>query len=145
MARRIVSGLDTQGRSAIVIDEELHFDGWGALGWMTASAPADNTAMPPPDVAIDFNLMHSAASTFVLVRMSPGGQSEMHATDTIDYITMISGRITFGVETGEITLSPGDVLVDRGIIHSWRNDGTEEAVWSVVTMPASPVGRGRTV
>jgi len=52
---------------------------------------------------------------------------------------MISGQITFGVETGEVTLSAGDVLVDRGVVHSWRNDGNEDAVYTVVALPASPL------
>lgn len=146
MPRRIVSGLNAQGKSAILINEEMRFtESGGALAWMTASVPADNNTTPPTDIAVDFDLMQSAASTFFLVRMPPSGVSAMHATDTIDYITMISGRITFGVEAGNVTLSPGDLLVDRGIIHSWRNEGTEDAVYSVVAMPAFAAGRDRTV
>ncbi|GAA0332885.1 cupin domain-containing protein [Sphingomonas oligophenolica] len=140
MSRRIVSGLDSEGKSAILIDEELQFNETGGiLAWLTTSVPADNTGTPPADVVLSLELMQSAASTFIVVRIPPGTGSEMHATDTIDYITMISGRITFGVETGSLTLSPGDVLVDRGIVHSWRNDGDEDAVYTVVAMPASPV------
>jgi len=147
MARRIVSGLDSQGKSAILINDEMQpSEAGAALAWITTSAPADNIAMPPiGDLVFGFDLMHSAASTFILVRMPPGATSEMHTTDTVDYITMISGRITFTVETEEITLAPGDLLVDRGISHSWRNDGVEDAVYSVITMPALPVGKGRSV
>jgi len=149
MPRRIVSGLDSKGESAIVIDEEMQFSSGfssgNVLAWMTENAPADNEAFPQPGAVFDFNLIHSAASTFNLARMPPGSRSEMHATNTIDYITMISGQITFGVETCSVTLSPGDLLIDRGIIHSWRNDGIEDAVFSVVTMPAFAVGSGRTM
>jgi mannose-6-phosphate isomerase-like protein (cupin superfamily) len=49
------------------------------------------------------------------------------------------------VETGEVTLRAGDLIVDRGVIHGWRNDGVEPAVYVSVTLPARPVGLGRTV
>lgn len=140
MPRRIVSGLDDQGRSAITINETLQFDASGGiLAWTTATSPADNTAVPSADVEFGFELMQTAASTFIVVRMPPGSEAPMHATSTIDYVTMISGSITFGVETGEVTLHPGDVLVDRGIVHSWRNVGTVDAVYTVTAMPAVPV------
>jgi quercetin dioxygenase-like cupin family protein len=142
MPRRIVSGLDNQEKSTIQINDEMQFDETGGiLAWTTATVPADNTALPPPDVVLSLDLMESAASAFIVVRVAPGGGSPMHTTNTIDYITMISGRVTFGVETGEVTLSAGDVLVDRGVVHSWRNDGDEDAFYTVVAMPASPLGK----
>lgn len=143
MPRRIVSGLESNGQSAIVINEEMHFDeSGGVLAWTTATTPADNRAVPSPDVELGLELMQTAASTFIVVRIPPGGESPMHSTDTIDYVTMISGSITFGVETGEVTLRPGDILVDRGIAHSWRNDGMEDAVYTVIALPAHRVSNG---
>jgi len=145
MPRRIVTGLDVDGKSAVHISEDIGRSG-GELAWMTTSVPADNDVMPRlEDVVVGFDLMQSAASTFLLVRMPPGSEFAMHATNTIDYVTMISGSITFGVETGEVTLSAGDLLVDRGVVHSWRNDGVEDAVYSVVAMPATAVGPGPTL
>jgi len=147
MPRCYVSGLDAAGRSTILQDHKIgdaHSTAasWGPLAWSTAEAPADNEAVPEPGLTLNMDLIHSRASCFFLVRTPPGSRSEMHATDTIDYITMISGEIIFGVETGEIALSPGDLLVDRGILHYWYNRGTDECLHSVVTLPANPV-RGR--
>jgi len=145
MPRRIVTGLDPDGKSAVHISDDIGRSR-GELAWMTTSVPADNDTMPRLDnVVVGFDLMHSAASTFLLVRTPPGSSFAMHATNTIDYVTMISGHITFGVETGEVTLSAGDLLIDRGVLHSWRNDGAEDAVYSVVTMPATAVGPGPTL
>jgi len=145
MPRCYVSGLDAAGRSTILQDHKIgdaHSTAasWGPLAWSTAEAPADNEAVPEPGLTLNMDLIHSRASCFFLVRTPPGSRSEMHATDTIDYITMISGELTFGVETGEVTLSQGDLLVDRGILHYWYNGGTEDSLHSVVTLPAHPVG-----
>ena len=54
-------------------------------------------------------------------------------------------RVVLALETGEVTLRPGDLIVDRGVIHGWRNDGAVPAVFASVTIPAKPVGAGRTV
>jgi len=74
----------------------------------------------------------------------PGGGSIMHATDTIDYLVVLSGEVTFITQTGETVLRAGDVLVDRGIMHAWRNDGTEPCRIVNVLCPALPVGKGAT-
>jgi len=145
MPRCYVSGLNAEGRSTILREDEMAnvpstAEAWGPLAWSTDSAPADNDKFPDPGLALNMDLIHSNASCFFLVRTPPGRRSEMHATDTIDYITMISGKLTFGVETGEVTLSQGDLLVDRGILHYWYNGGSEESLHSVVTQPARPVG-----
>ena len=40
---------------------------------------------------------------------------------------------------------PGDVVVDRGIVHAWRNKGPDNVRMLVVNVDAAPVGNGRTV
>jgi len=140
-----VSGLNAQGKSTIVREEEIgnaqsSAESWGPLAWSTAEVPANNDAFPEQGLVLNMDLIHSRASCFFLVRTPPGSRSETHATDTIDYITMVSGKLIFGVETGEVTLSPGDLLIDRGILHYWYNGSAEEALHSVVTLPANPVG-----
>jgi hypothetical protein len=145
MSRCYISGLNDEGQSIILREEEIGnspstVESWGPLAWRTAVVPADNNASLDPSLVLNMDLIHSSASCFFLVRTPPGSRSEMHATDTIDYITMISGTLIFGVETGEITLSQGDLLVDRGVLHYWYNDGTESSLHSVVTLPAHPVG-----
>jgi quercetin dioxygenase-like cupin family protein len=68
-----------------------------------------------------------------------------HATDTIDYIVVLRGEVVLVLETGEVTARAGDFIVDRGVLHAWRNDGPETAALAVVNLPAHPVGKGRTV
>jgi len=148
MPRCFITGLNAEGRSTILREDEISnapstAESWGPLAWSTAEVPADNDAFPDPGLRLNMDLIHSNASCFFLVRTPPGSRSEMHATETIDYITMISGKLTFGVETGEASLSQGDLLIDRGILHYWRNDSNEESLHSVVTLPAHPLGTRR--
>jgi mannose-6-phosphate isomerase-like protein (cupin superfamily) len=45
----------------------------------------------------------------------------MHATHSVDYIVIISGRICLEVDGGEsVELGPGDLVVQNGARHAWR-------------------------
>lgn len=146
--RRVVTGLDDDGKSCVLIDGPVpraHY--MGGFAWITRELPADNA--PQEDFAPEsysFELMHRAA-IFMVNEYAPGFGEEpyWHTTDTIDYVTVLEGEITFMTETSEVTVGPGGFIVDRGVNHAWRNDGDTPTVTAVVTIPAEPVGEGRTV
>ncbi|MND04995.1 hypothetical protein D3C83_255410 [compost metagenome] len=58
---------------------------------------------------------------------------------------MLSGQVTLELEKGAVTLAPGDFVVNRGVMHGWRNDGPEVAVLAAMTVPSLPVAGGRTI
>lgn len=140
----MVTGPAASGRSAAIIDEPVA-PGHPAVIWHTPALPASNAGSADSAPPYATELLHSGGSLFMMVRMPPGAEAFWHATDTIDYITMISGAVTLILEEGEVTLRAGDVCVDRGVVHSWRNSGTETAVYTCVVLPAEPVGAGRTI
>ena len=149
MTRRVVIGIGEDGRSCVQFDGPVPRHGPVAnLAWRTAAVPADNSGpgrMPPCPTQMEF--LHDGGTNFILTELPPGlgGEAFMHATDTIDYLVVMRGEVVLVLETGETVLRPGDLIVDRGVIHGWRNDGGETAVYASVTMPARPVGNGRTV
>lgn len=146
--RRVITGLDAAGKSCIQIDGPLVAvaNGGARMAWRTQSLPADNSATTDCEfAAFDFDLMHSGGSMFMVMEYPAESQAFWHATDTLEYVAMLSGEIVFETETGEVTLKAGDVLVDRGIVHSWRNDSGRPARAAITILPAHPVGKGRTV
>lgn len=146
-ARRVVTGLDEQGRSCVLIDGPV--PAWGETGgrvWRTASHPADNSVQADcPDEPFGFGLMQSGGSAVMMHEFAPGTPDFWHATDSIEYLAMLEGEVTLALEAGEVTLRAGDVLVDRGVVHSWRNDSGKPARAFIVALPAHPVGAGSTV
>jgi quercetin dioxygenase-like cupin family protein len=49
----------------------------------------------------------------------------MHTTDGIDYVLVVSGEVTLELDDGERTvLRAGDVVIQIGTQHAWRNRGT---------------------
>ena len=54
--------------------------------------------------------------------------SGMHATDTVDVITLVSGELVAVLDDDEVVLRPGDSLVQRGTRHAWSNRTDAPAV-----------------
>jgi mannose-6-phosphate isomerase-like protein (cupin superfamily) len=62
----------------------------------------------------------------------------MHTTDTTDYEIVLSGQIILELDDGaEVTLSPGDTVIQNGTRHRWRNEGSVPAVVGVVLVGAN--------
>ncbi len=45
----------------------------------------------------------------------------MHRTESIDYAILIEGELTMFLDDSEVTMKPGDVLIQRGTDHAWEN------------------------
>ncbi len=141
--RRVVTGLNAEGKSCVIIDAPMASD--GGMIWRSPAVPADNSGTTDSAVPFAMEQLHDGGSNFMFVRFPPGMGRFMHATDTLDYLVMLSGTVVLELEAGEVTLHPGDFIVDRGVMHAWRNDGPDEATMVSITLPAHPVGNGRTV
>ena len=146
-SRRIVTGLDGEGRSTILFDNALSGEVAQIL-WYSDTAPADNSGREDEGGReFSFDLLRTGGSVFLLAEVRPGDTYDalMHATDTIDYVVVIRGRIELLVETGSVELGAGDCVVDRGILHGWRALGGEPALIAVAAISATPVGEGATL
>ena len=87
---------------------------------------------PPGSVFADPSFDGEAARQEALVRLrgladhfekeDPG----MHKTNTVDYSVVYDGEIWMELDDGEtLHLKRGDVVVQNGTRHAWRNKGTE--------------------
>lgn len=139
--RRVVTGLDADGKSTVIIDGAIApISEMGGMVWRTDTVPADNSGSD--DLAggpFDREMMEGGGSTFMVIAFEPGIAEYWHATQTIDYIVVLEGEIVLQLEAGEARLKTGDFVVDRGVIHNWRNDGAVRAVIACITLPAHPL------
>jgi quercetin dioxygenase-like cupin family protein len=125
--RRIVTGHDAAGRAVVTADSLLE----GALNpsgtslltlvWTTATAPVNNDdAADGRDRAVGLTL--PGGSVLRVVEMAPNSRSPMHRTSSLDYGIVLSGSVELELDDGAVTLvEPGDIVVQRGTIHAWRN------------------------
>lgn len=77
--------------------------------------------------------LDTAAALAELERRMPGAMAVqesdapgMHTTDSIDYVLVVSGEVTLELDGGERkALRAGDIVVQNGTRHAWRNHGAE--------------------
>lgn len=63
------------------------------------------------------------------------GDPAMHATDSIDYEIVLSGKVDIELPGGKVrTLEPGDLLVMGGVPHAWKNHYDEDCTYIAVTI-----------
>jgi mannose-6-phosphate isomerase-like protein (cupin superfamily) len=169
---RVVTGYDTNGAPTILWQGEpptvIHAGRYTTTElWVSDSAPIAATAAdasvrgwalePPP-----------GGACFRIVEIAPdaerddgdGGEGEgndgdfqgTHATDTLDYVTILRGEVTLivggsassgtagsgtGVGYTEVLLKPGDSVVQQpGVPHDWQNRSSERAVMIGVLLSA---------
>ena len=160
---RVVTGYDANGKPAIIHQGEpptvIHAgryvttELWVSDRTPPAVAGSDTSTRPwelePPP----------GGTCFRIVEIAPGGADDdggqpagtggdgldaghegfqdAHATQTLDYVTVISGQVTLVVGDAEVTLGPGDSVVQQpGVPHDWQNRSAERAVMVGVLLSA---------
>jgi quercetin dioxygenase-like cupin family protein len=130
--RRVVTGHDPNGRANIRIDDRMtpagvaRGDAKFALVWTTATVPADNNDDTDGATRAAGLTLHGG-SVIRVVDLAPAQQSPMHRSNSIDYGIILRGAIELELEGGDRTsLGPGDIVVQRGTNHLWRNPSPTE-------------------
>ncbi|MEZ5219817.1 MAG: cupin domain-containing protein [Ilumatobacteraceae bacterium] len=99
--------------------------------------------IPPDSVAdlgdVDFESGFAemeAALPGMAAHMEPDSPG-MHTTATVDYEFVVSGSVVLELDDGvEVTLRPGDTVIQNGTRHAWRNPGSEPCTVVVVLVGA---------
>jgi hypothetical protein len=149
---RVVTGYDESGNPVVIrqgappvvihagryTTTELWVSERGPIAAGGTDAAAREWALEPPP----------GGACFRIVEISPGdGEGDSgaehpefqgaHATDTLDYVTVLSGQVTLVVGGAEVTLGPGDSVVQQpGVPHDWQNRSAQRAVMVGVLLSA---------
>lgn len=152
--RRVVTGVDEQGRSVFLSDGPAHGGDTWAEVWLThpglgldavvdpnlgsgvLEPPAGGTAFRvfqvPPDAVMRERM---AANPSGIDGVEPDG---FHTTRTLDYVMVLEGEITLELDADEVTLGPGDCVIQRGTRHAWRNRGEHPVRMMAVMLSTRP-------
>ncbi len=146
--RRVITGHDNNGKAIVKIDEIVSNIRTGRPGanahaiWTTEGFPIDNDAQN--DAALrPVQTVLPSGTIFRVIEFAPGVASRNHRTDTIDYIVCMRGEIDMDIDGANVRLKAGDVMVQRGTIHNWINNGEESFLLAVVLVDAKSVPTGR--
>jgi mannose-6-phosphate isomerase-like protein (cupin superfamily) len=166
IARRVVTGLDANGRSTVVADARVtavntrpgaaticevwrsdrlpaDLDDHGPLQATTVEPAAASglvirvCTFPPERDKDDEEAREYAESVASSYGAGPVvNGTPLHRTETVDTLTVIRGELTLVTETDETVLRQGETVVQRGTMHGWRNRGKETAVVLAIMMGA---------
>ena len=79
----------------------------------------------------------AAAARFATGNAMEADHPGMHTTRTIDYGIVLSGEIDLELDEGEVHLVAGDVVVQRGTRHAWRNRSGQPCVMAFVLIASA--------
>jgi quercetin dioxygenase-like cupin family protein len=149
--RRVVTGHDSRNVAKVIIEgpatniKKPREGVSSTLMWSTDAMPTD--------IAIGENAEDMGArilgtappvdgSRFIVMEFAPGIASEMHRTETLDYIAVLAGEIDMDMDDSTVKLRAGDIMVQRGTHHAWVNRGKETARLAIVLLDSKPLGIG---
>jgi quercetin dioxygenase-like cupin family protein len=149
--RRVITGHDAANTATVIIDApatntKTPREGVAStLMWCTDAMPAD-IAIGEAAEDMGARILGTAppenGSRFIVMEFAPGVVSEMHRTETIDYIVVLSGEIDMDMDRSSVKLRAGDVMVQRGTNHAWVNRSAAPARLAIVLLDAKPLGIG---
>lgn len=140
--RRVVTGHDENGKAVVKIDDTSSHVVQGRknmyrqLIWTTEELPVEFSDKDEDLGARDIATTIKDGSVFRVIEYQPGVAPRNHRTDSIDYAVVLSGEIDMELDDTVVRLKGGDVLVQRGTIHNWVNNGTESCVIAFVLISA---------
>ena len=141
--RRVITGHDADGKAVVTIEDVGANRGSGRPNhasqviWTTNDLPVEFAEDGEDKGGRDIATTIPGGSVFRVVEYSPGVVPRNHRTDSIDYAVVISGEIDMEMDGTMVHLKAGDVLVQRGTIHNWVNNGTEKCVIAFVLISAT--------
>ena len=133
--RRIVTGLNAEGKSYIANDEQV-----AVTSIYATSADAPIGAAPAGE---KHEVGKATSETRFFVAAIPPSKDPkpnltnrigFHQTPGIAYCFILNGEIVFMTDMQETKIKAGDVVVERHTWHSWRNEGSEPVSMLITTV-----------
>ncbi|TCD62217.1 hypothetical protein EIP91_007222 [Steccherinum ochraceum] len=155
--RRIVTGHDPRGLAGVRSDEVLQPRDHSIMSgvrtgtiWATESLPTKDNNLEVDGAGRvltgDLGFVSTGATHCLVTEIAPGATTLWHRTSSLDHNILISGKLVAILEDGsELVMDrPGDVLIQRGTMHTWHNPGPEWVRYITVIVDAeSAVVNGR--
>lgn len=155
--RRIVTAHNPRGVAGVRSDEVLETQTHSLMEgvrtgsiWATESVPSNDNNIDVDGAARiltgDLGLVSTGATHCLVTEIAPGATTLWHRTNSLDHNILISGKLIAILEDGTELLmdEPGDVLIQRGTMHTWRNPGPEWTRYiSVIVDANSAIVKGK--
>ncbi|KAF7541200.1 hypothetical protein G7Z17_g12022 [Cylindrodendrum hubeiense] len=89
---------------------------------------------------VETDVAPASGSVLRVVDIWPGFPGVMHRTASIDYGIVIEGEVECILDDGASkTFSRGDIIIQRGTNHAWKNTSNEVARICFTLLPTPPI------
>jgi quercetin dioxygenase-like cupin family protein len=145
--RRVVTGHDENGKAIVTIDEvsknvvSARPKTSACVVWTSQGFPVNNDGDEDEGLRQTGTTL-DGGTVFRVLELEPGNSPRVHRTNSIDYAVVISGEVDMELDDSVVHLKAGDVLVQRGTVHNWVNNGSEPCRIAFVLIDAKPVEVG---
>ena len=141
--RRVVTGHDAAGRSVVTGDERYEADVARSVVWTTGPGADHNNDPTDGATREGAGITMPGGTLLRIIEQAPGGATPMHRTSSIDYGIVLDGECELELDGGEVVaLRAGDVVVQRGTRHLWRNPTDRPCRYAFVLIHADPARVG---
>ncbi|SFK73688.1 cupin domain-containing protein [Geodermatophilus ruber] len=155
--RRVVTGLDEQGRSTVLEDGlSPHVQVVADTPtfvytnlWRHEEVPVDNSGPADDGLGSPGRIAPPAAGSILrIVEFPPDShwdtgpevrEAMFHSTPSLDYAIVLEGCIWHVMDADERELMAGDVLIQRGTRHLWSNRSDRPCLIAFVLIGGSAV------
>jgi hypothetical protein len=143
--KRIVTGLDAEGRSCVVSTDELPDSATFRL-WSYEPGDLDHAIGAVPEGVAAARVEPPVGGLrWVLAVFAPGSEGRrppeqgfdehgFHVTRTIDLLYLVSGEVSLLLDQESVRLGPGDLVVQQATRHSWRNESDDTPATAIVAV-----------
>lgn len=117
-----------------------------AKGWFPATSGfrfgmvtlGPDSAGLPADFDLEAGIAEVAQKLPGMVEVLEPDNPGMHTTDTVDFVMVVSGEAWLELDGGHQTLvTAGDVVIQNGTRHAWRNKTDQPCVMAVSLIGAT--------
>ncbi|KAJ8129630.1 hypothetical protein O1611_g4003 [Lasiodiplodia mahajangana] len=131
---RYITGHNSRGDSVFLqTDHGDHRD--IMLGGIGAQNIFYSSGSNPIDLNGNVDLEFAKQKVVRMIDFSPGGASDLHRALCLGIGTVCEGEVELTLGSGEKRiLRPGDVSINRGAMHKWRNVSNEKPARMLFTM-----------
>jgi mannose-6-phosphate isomerase-like protein (cupin superfamily) len=105
-----------------------YFPPVGGFRFALFTLPPESGGGAPDLTNIDEAVADVEAKLPGLIQYMDPSDPGMHTTATVDFEVVLEGTVVLELDDGaEVTLSPGDTVVQNGTRHRWKNPGDKTA------------------